>query len=153
MKKRESLFLNLSDNYNILSPQKKSQINLKKNKKIFDKNEAEQNLLQTEKIFNLVLEDQNLSYNRNQIIQYLDERGYNTSKNIDSQELFQNFDKAEKRMQRNILQDEYKMRGEMINTKYKNFMEKDKNFSQQIEENTSKYKKMLCEKNFDVVEE
>ena len=52
LKKRESLFLNLSDNYNILSPQKKSQINLKKNKKIFDKNEAEQNLLQTEKIFN-----------------------------------------------------------------------------------------------------
>ena len=94
-----------------------------------------------------------MSYNINQIIQYLDERGYNTSKNIDSQELFQNFDKAEKRMQRNILQDEYKMRGEMINTKYKNLMEKDKNFSQQIEENTSKYKKMLCEKNFDVVEE
>ena len=153
LKKRESLFLNLSDNYNILSPQKKSQINLKKNKKIFDKNEAEQNLLQTEKIFNLVLEDQNLSYNINQIIQYLDERGYNTSKNIDSQELFQNFDKAEKRMQRNILQDEYKMRGEMINTKYKNLMKKDKNFSQQIEENTSKYKKMLCEKNFDVVKE
>ena len=94
-----------------------------------------------------------MSYNINQIIQYLDERGYNTSKNIDSQELFQNFDKAEKRMQRNILQDEYKMRGEMINTKYKNLMEKDKNFSQQIEENTSKYKKMLCEKNFDVVKE
>ena len=94
-----------------------------------------------------------MSYNINQIIQYLDERGYNTSKNIDSQELFQNFDKAEKRMQRNILQDEYKMRGDMINTKYKNLMEKDKNFSQQIEENTSKYKKMLCEKNFDVVEE
>ena len=92
-----------------------------------------------------------MSYNINQIIQYLDERGYNTSKNIDSQELFQNFDKAEKRMQRNILQDEYKMRGDMINTKYKNLMEKDKNFSQQIEENTSKYKKMLIEKSFDIV--
>jgi hypothetical protein len=56
-------------------------------------------------------------------------------------------------MHRNILQEEFKMRGDLINTRYRNLMEKDKNFSMQIEENTSKYKKMLCEKNFDIVEE
>ena len=81
----------------------------------------------------------------------MNERGYNTSKNINSQELYKNFDNAEKRMHRNILQEEYKMRGDFINTRYKNLMEKDKNFSMQIEENTSKYKKMLIEKSFDIV--
>ena len=150
-RKKENLYLNLSDNYNLFTPKKENKINLKQSQKIFDKNKDEENLLKTEKIFNLVLEDKNLYRNRNKIIKYLNERGYNTSKNINSQELYKNFDNAEKRMHRNILQEEYKMRGDFINTRYKNLMEKDKNFSMQIEENTSKYKKMLIEKSFDIV--
>ena len=150
-RKKENLYLNLSDNYNLFTPKKENKINLKQSQKIFDKNKDEENLLKTEKIFNLVLEDKNLYRNRNKIIKYLNERGYNTSKNINSQELCKNFDNAEKRMHRNILQEEYKMRGDFINTRYKNLMEKDKNFSMQIEENTSKYKKMLIEKSFDIV--
>ena len=152
-RKKENLYLNLSDNYNLFTPKKENKINLKQSQKIFDKDKDEENLLKTEKIFNLVLEDKNLYRNRNKIIKYLNERGYNTSKNINSQELYKNFDNAEKRMHRNILQEEFKMRGDLINTRYRNLMEKDKNFSMQIEENTSKYKKMLIEKSFDIVED
>ena len=95
----------------------------------------------------LFAEDNNLNKEEN------GKRKSTSSRNINSQELYKNFDNAEKRMHRNILQEEYKMRGDLINTRYKNLMEKDKNFSMQIEENTSKYKKMLIEKSFDIVED
>ena len=112
----------------------------------------DENLIKTEKIFNLVLKDETLDYNREKIIEYLKERGYNTSRNINNKELYLNFDKVEKGVQRNIFQDELKIRGDFANTKYKNLLEKNNILSKQLEDNTLKYKKVICEKNMDKID-
>ena len=90
--------------------------------------------------------------NPEKIIEYLKERGYNTSRNINNKELYLNFDKVEKGVQRNIFQDELKIRGDFANTKYKNLLEKNNILSKQLEDNTLKYKKMICEKNMDKID-
>ena len=50
-------------------------------------------------------------------------------------------------MQNNILQNELKIRGDLADTRYKNLLKKNYLYSKQLEENSLKYKKMICEKN------
>ena len=145
-KRTLNLKLDLSDNNNdIFNEKEKRPIKLKRLP--FKMLKEDENLIKTEKIFNLVLKDKTLDYNREKIIEYLKERGYNTSRNINNKELYLNFDKVEKGVQKNIFQDELKIRGEFVNTKYKNLLEKNNILSKQLEDNTLKYKKMICEKN------
>ena len=150
-KRTLNLKLDLSDNNNdIFNEKEKRPIKLKRLP--FKMLKEDENLIKTEKIFNLVLKDKTLDYNREKIIEYLKERGYNTSRNINNKELYLNFDKVEKGVQRNIFQDELKIRGDFANTKYKNLLEKNNIFSKQLEDNTLKYKKMICEKNMDKID-
>ena len=58
-----------------------------------------------------------------------------------------NFDKVEKGVQKNLFQDELKIRGDLADTRYKNLLEKNRILSKELEDNTLKYKKMICEKN------
>ena len=150
-KRTLNLKLDLSDNNNdIFNEKEKRPIKLKRLP--FKMLKEDENLIKTEKIFNLVLKDKTLDYNREKIIEYLKERGYNTSRNINNKELYLNFDKVEKGVQRNIFQDELKIRGDFANTKYKNLLEKNNILSKQLEDNTLKYKKMICEKNMDKID-
>ena len=150
-KRTLNLKLDLSDNNNdIFNEKEKRPIKLKRLP--FKMLKEDENLIKTEKIFNLVLKDKTLDYNREKIIEYLKERGYNTSRNINNKELYLNFDKVEKGVQKNIFQDELKIRGDFANTKYKNLLEKNNIFSKQLEDNTLKYKKMNCEKNMDKID-
>ena len=145
LKRNINLKLDLSDNNNdIFSEREKSLKKLKKMK--FINLKEDKNLIKTEKIFNLVLKDKTLDYNRSKIIEYLKEKGYNTSRNIDNKELYINFDRVEKGMQNNILQNELKIRGDLADTRYKNLLKKNYLYSKQLEENSLKYKKMICEK-------
>lgn len=148
--KQTKLKLDLSENNN----NSKNDINIvgpRKNKKLkklnLKKDKIEKNFIKTEKIFNLILNDKNLNKNESEIIKYLKKRGYNTSRKMDALELYKNMDKAESCAQKNLLQDEFKLRGELADTRYKNLLEKNNYFSKQIEENAFKYKKMICEKN------
>ena len=141
-----NLKLDLSDNNNdIFNEKEKRQIKLKRLK--FKRLKEDENLIRTEKIFNLVLKDQTLDHSRDKIIEYLKERGYNTSRNINNKELYLNFDKVEKGIQKNLFQDELKIRGDLADTRYKNLLEKNRIFSKELEDNSLKYKKMICEKN------
>ena len=142
-----NLKLDLSDNNNndVFNEKEKRQIKLKRLK--FKRLKEDENLIRTEKIFNLVLKDQTLDHSRDKIIEYLKERGYNTSRNINNKELYLNFDKVEKGVQKNLFQDELKIRGDLADTRYKNFLEKNRILSKELEDNTLKYKKMICEKN------
>ena len=150
-KRTLNLKLDLSDNNNdIFNEKEKRPIKIKRLP--FKILKEDENLIKTEKIFNLVLKDKTLDYNREKIIEYLKERGYNTSRNINNKELYLNFDKVEKGVQRNIFQDELKIRGDFANTKYKNLLEKNNILSKQLEDNTLKYKKMICEKNMDKID-
>jgi hypothetical protein len=150
-KRTLNLKLDLSDNNNdIFNEKEKRPIKIKRLP--FKILKEDENLIKTEKIFNLVLKDKTLDYNREKIIEYLKERGYNTSRNINNKELYLNFDKVEKGVQKNIFQDELKIRGEFVNTKYKNLLEKKNILSKQLEDNTLKYKKMICEKNMDKID-
>ena len=150
-KRTLNLKLDLSDNNNdIFNEKEKRPIKLKRLP--FKMLKEDENLIKTEKIFNLVLKDKTLDYNREKIIEYLKERGYNTSRNINNKELYLNFDKVEKGVQKNIFQDELKIRGDFANTKYKNLLEKNNILSKQLEDNTLKYKKMICEKNMDKID-
>jgi hypothetical protein len=150
-KRTLNLKLDLSDNNNdIFNEKEKRPIKIKRLP--FKILKEDENLRKTEKIFNLVLKDKTLDYNREKIIEYLKERGYNTSRNINNKELYLNFDKVEKGVQRNIFQDELKIRGDFANTKYKNLLEKNNILSKQLEDNTLKYKKMICEKNMDKID-
>jgi hypothetical protein len=150
-KRTLNLKLDLSDNNNdIFNEKEKRPIKIKILP--FKMLKEDENLIKTEKIFNLVLKDKTLDYNREKIIEYLKERGYNTSRNINNKELYLNFDKVEKGVQRNIFQDELKIRGDFANTKYKNLLEKNNILSKQLEDNTLKYKKMICEKNMDKID-
>ena len=150
-KRTLNLKLDLSDNNNdIFNEKEKRPIKIKRLP--FKMLKEDENLIKTEKIFNLVLKDKTLDYNREKIIEYLKERGYNTSRNINNKELYLNFDKVEKGVQRNIFQDELKIRGDFANTKYKNLLEKNNILSKQLEDNTLKYKKMICEKNMDKID-
>ena len=145
LKRTSQLKLNLSDNNDSLKEKEKAKKKLKKLK--FKKQKDDKSLIQTEKMFNLALNEKDFDNNKNDIIKFLKKRGYNTSRRVNNQELFKNMDRVEKGMQKSILQDEIRIRGELVNTKYKNLLEKNNTLSKQIEENTFKYKKMIMQKN------
>ena len=145
LKRTSQLKLNLSDNNDSLKEKEKAKKKLKKLK--FKKQKDDKSLIKTEKMFNLALNEKDFDNNKNDIIKFLKKRGYNTSRRVNNQELFKNMDRVEKGMQKSILQDEIRIRGELVNTKYKNLLEKNNTLSKQIEENTFKYKKMIMQKN------
>ena len=145
LKRSSQLKLNLSDNNDSLKEKEKAKKKLKKLK--FKKQKDDKSLIKTEKMFNLALNEKDFDNNKIEIIKFLKKRGYNTSRRVNNQELFKNMDRVEKGMQKSILQDEIRIRGELINTKYKNLLEKNNTLSKQIEENTFKYKKMIMQKN------
>ena len=145
LKRTSQLKLNLSDNNDSLKEKERAKKKLKKLK--FKKQKDDKSLIKTEKMFNLALNEKDFDNNKNDIIKFLKKRGYNTSRRVNNQELFKNMDRVEKGMQKSILQDEIRIRGELVNTKYKNLLEKNNTLSKQIEENTFKYKKMIMQKN------
>ena len=145
LKRSSQLKLNLSDNNDSLKEKERAKKKLKKLK--FKKQKDDKSLIKTEKMFNLALNEKDFDNNKIEIIKFLKKRGYNTSRRVNNQELFKNMDRVEKGMQKSILQDEIRIRGELINTKYKNLLEKNNTLSKQIEENTFKYKKMIMQKN------
>ena len=145
LKRSSQLKLNLSDNNDSLKEKEKAKKKLKKLK--FKKQKDDKSLIKTEKMFNLALNEKDFDNNKNDIIKFLKKRGYNTSRRVNNQELFKNMDRVEKGMQKSILQDEIRIRGELVNTKYKNLLEKNNTLSKQIEENTFKYKKVIMQKN------
>ena len=145
LKRTSQLKLNLSDNNDSLKEKERAKKKLKKLK--FKKQKDDKSLIKTEKMFNLALNEKDFDNNKIEIIKFLKKRGYNTSRRVNNQELFKNMDRVEKGMQKSILQDEIRIRGELINTKYKNLLEKNNTLSKQIEENTFKYKKVIMQKN------
>ena len=155
LRRNKILKLDLSENnneisnYNDIRKVKKKQLRKMK----FRKTNNDPNLILTEKMFNSVLKDKKLNYNKVQIIKFLEKKGYDTSKKLDEKELFKNMDKVEKGMQKSVLQEEFKIRGKLVDNKYKKLLEKDNTLSRQIEENTFKYKKIICEKNIDKFDE
>lgn len=155
LRRNKILKLDLSENNNDISNY--NDIRKVKKKKLrkmkFRKTNNDPNLILTEKMFNLVLKDKKLNYNKVQIIKFLEKKGYDTSKKLDGKELFKNMDKVEKGMQKSVLQEEFKIRGKLVDNKYKKLLEKDNTLSRQIEENTFKYKKIICEKNIDKFDE
>ena len=155
LRRNKILKLDLSENNNEISNY--NDIRKVKKKKLrkmkFRKTNNDPNLILTEKMFNLVLKDKKLNYNKVQIIKFLEKKGYDTSKKLDGKELFKNMDKVEKGMQKSVLQEEFKIRGKLVDNKYKKLLEKDNTLSRQIEENTFKYKKIICEKNIDKFDE
>ena len=156
MEIKKKLNLDLSDNNNsnindkINRNKEKKRTRKRKLTKIkIKKIKDDKNLIKTEKMFNLVLKNENIDKNRKQIEKFLEKRGYDTSRAMDNQLLFKNMDRVEKGMQKKVLQEQYKIRGESVTTKYKQLLEKDDILSKQIEENTLKFKKMIYEKNVD----
>ena len=149
--------LNISDNNSInditkindnnkdkIKPRKKI---LKKLRIKFQKNDGRLN--NAEKIFDMILKNKDGNTNKKEIEKFLEERGFDTSRSMNNKLLFNNMDMVEKGMQKKVLQEELKIRGELINTKYKKLLEKDDLFSKQIEENNFKFKKLIYEKNVD----
>ena len=156
MEIKKKLNLDLSDNNNsnindkINRNKEKKRTRKRKLTKIkIKKIKDDKNLIKTEKMFNLVLKNENIDKNRKQIEKFLEKRGYDTSRAMDNQLLFKNMDRVEKGMQKKVLQEQYKIRGESVTTKYKQLLEKDDILSKQIEENTLKFKKMIYEINVD----
>ena len=152
MEIKKKLDLDLSDNNNtnnkiIRNNEKKRTRKRKLTKVKVKKSKEDKNLIKTEKMFNLVLKNENIDKNRKQIEKFLQKRGFDTSRAMDNQLLFKNMDNVEKGMQKKVLQEQYKIRGESITTRYKQLLEKDDILSKQIEENTFKFKKMIYEKN------
>ena len=149
--------LNISDNNSInditkINDNNKEKIKARKKilKKLsikFQKNEG--SLKNAEKIFNMILKNKSINTNKKEIEKFLEERGFDTSRSMNNKLLFNNMDMVEKGMQKKVLQEELKIRGELINTKYKRLLEKDDLFSKQIEENNFKFKKLIYEKNVD----
>ena len=109
----------------------------------------EKSLIKTEKIFNMILNNKNPETNKKQIEKFLEERGFDTSKVINNKLLINYMNMVNIGIQKQVLKDEYKIRGEFVNTKYKKQLEKDDLFSKQIEENISKFKKMIIQKKAD----
>ena len=142
------LELNLSDDYNIIFNKATNESKKYKLKKLQIKTTKNE---KTEQIFNMILNDKKMENYKSkiEIEKFLKERGFDISKKIDNKLLFKNMEKVEKEMQNKILQEECKIRGELINTKYKKLLEKEALYSKQIKENTFKFKKIIYEKNID----
>ena len=140
--------IKINDNINN-EKNKAKKLGLKKLSIRFQKNEK--TLKKAEKIFDMILRNKNSNTNKNkkEIEKFLEKRGFDTSRAMNNRLLFDNIDMVEKGMQKKVLLEELKIRGELVNTKYKKLLEKDDLFSKQIEENTYKFKKMLYEKNVD----
>ena len=103
-------------------------------------------------MFNIVLKDKNLDLNKKNVQNFLSERGYDTSKIVDNEQMIKNIQKVESGIQKNLLFEGYKIRGNSFISENKDkdiILQKDKLFSKQIEENNNKFKKIIFEKNIE----
>ncbi len=134
-----------SDSLNILN-----EFEPKKNIKL--QKEDEINSKKIEDMFNIVLKDKNLDLNKKNVQNFLSERGYDTSKIVDNEQMIKNIQKVESGIQKNLLFEGYKIRGNSFISENKDkdiILQKDKLFSKQIEENNNKFKKIIFEKNIE----
>ena len=134
-----------SDSLNILN-----EFEPKKNIKL--QKEDEINSKKIEDLFNIVLKDKNLDLNKKNVQNFLSERGYDTSKIVDNEQMIKNIQKVESGIQKNLLFEGYKIRGNSFISENKDkdiILQKDKLFSKQIEENNNKFKKIIFEKNIE----
>ena len=134
-----------SDSLNILN-----EFEPKKNIKL--QKEDEINSKKIEDMFNIVLKDKNLDLNKKNVQNFLSERGYDTSKIVDNKQMIKNIQKVESGIQKNLLFEGYKIRGNSFISENKDkdiILQKDKLFSKQIEENNNKFKKIIFEKNIE----
>ena len=134
-----------SDSLNILN-----EFEPKKNIKL--QKEDEINSKKIEDMFNIVLKDKNLDLNKKNVQNFLSERGYDTSKIVDNEQMIKNIQKVESGIQKNLLFEGYKIRGNSFISENKDkdiILQKDKLFSKQIEENNHKFKKIIFEKNIE----
>ena len=134
-----------SDSLNILN-----EFEPKKNIKL--QKEDEINSKKIEDMFNIVLKDKNLDLNKKNVQNFLSERGYDTSKIVDNEQMIKNIQKVESGIQKNLLFEGYKIRGNSFISENKDkdiILQKDKLFSKQIEENNNKCKKIIFEKNIE----
>jgi hypothetical protein len=134
-----------SDSLNILN-----EFEPKKNIKL--QKEDEINSKKIEDMFNIALKDKNLDLNKKNVQNFLSERGYDTSKIVDNKQMIKNIQKVESGIQKNLLFEGYKIRGNSFISENKDkdiILQKDKLFSKQIEENNNKFKKIIFEKNIE----